>query len=183
MVFVDEAYFEFCGKTVRPLVDEFANLIVSRTLSKAWGLAALRVGYCISSPGAIKVMRKIRFPYGVGTLSQILASKALREGKARMLENVSAIMAERERLSGGLRRLGLEVFPGQANFVLVRFPEGISSKEVQGRLAEEASIIVRDRSSLPMLGNCIRITVGTGEENRRLAAELGRILGKSFDGI
>lgn len=181
-VFVDEAYFEFCGKTLAPLARKYENLIVSRTLSKAWGLAGLRVGYCVSSPQNIAAMRKIKPPYNVGSVSQFLAVRALRRGRKRMLANVEKIVKERARLSKSMERLGLSVYPSAANFVVARFPPAFDSALVQKKLAEK-SIIVRDRSGVPLLENCVRITVGTPSENKRLAEELGKIVRKPLAGF
>ncbi len=174
-VFVDEAYYEYCGESVAGWTDECDNLVVSRTLSKAWGLAALRIGYCISSGENIAAMRKVKLPYNVNALSQEVAARFLRTGRQAMLENVQKTIAEREVLCAQLATLGLEVFASSANFVAVRFPQGISSVQVQQMLAERG-VIVRDRSSLPSMGNCSRITVGTPQENAVLLRELREIL-------
>jgi len=175
VVFVDEAYYEYCGESVSDLVDEYEDLVVSRTLSKAWGLAALRIGYCVSSKENIATLRKVKLPYNVNSLSQEVATRLLRTGRQAMLENVQKTIAQREVLSAQLATLGLEVFASSANFVAVRFPQGISSQDVQRKLAEKG-IIIRDRSSLPSMGNCSRITVGTSEENAVLLGELSGIL-------
>ncbi|MBI5176643.1 histidinol-phosphate transaminase [Candidatus Micrarchaeota archaeon] len=182
MVFLDEAYFEFYGKTCVPLVDEFQNLIVSRTLSKAWGLAGLRVGYAISNEENIQGMRRIKPPYNLNCISQSIAAEAVRKNREFVKESVRMVKGERERLSENLKKLGLFAFPSAANFVLVRFSNGTDSKEVQQKLAQK-SIIVRDRSSLPMVANCIRITVGTPGENDLVVEELEKIMWKKEPGM
>ncbi len=175
LVFVDEAYYEFCGKTLVSSICEYDNLLVSRTLSKAWGLAGLRVGYAISSQPVIAAMRKVKPPYSIGTLNQGLATRAILTGRGKMGDDVKRILAEKERLAEGLAGFGLEILPGVANFVVARFPAPYDSKKVQSSLAQKR-IIVRDRSSLPLLENCIRFTVGTPAENDAMLAALAEVL-------
>jgi histidinol-phosphate aminotransferase len=175
LVFVDEAYYEFCGKTLAPLVSEYDNLLVSRTLSKAWGLAGLRVGYGIAPKPVIAAMRKVKPPYNIGTLNAQIATAAILTGRQRMEQNVRQTLEEKERLSARLACLGLEVLPGVANFIVARFPSRLSSKKVQAVLAQ-GRIVVRDRSSLPLLENCIRFTVGTPAENNAMLAALEKIM-------
>lgn len=176
MVFVDEAYVEFSGNSVLPLVQEFDNLLVSRTLSKAWGLAALRIGYCIASESIVQAMRKIKLPYNVNSISQELAAQVVREGGSALNSRVAYVRRQRQRLVEGLTELGWTVFPGEANFVLARLPKNLEASTIQRTLYQEKSILVRDRSSLPFLDNCIRITVGTEEENERLLKSLAEVL-------
>ena len=177
MVFVDEAYFEFLGETSIALIEKYDNLVVSRTLSKAWGLAGVRIGYCVCSEENILSLRKIKLPYNKSCVDQAIAQCVVQNNEGKMREQVKAIGEQREFLSKNLREFGLEVFPSCTNFVLARFPPRFSSKKIQEKLAGE-KIIVRDRSSLPLAENCIRITVGTQEENAFLLKELQKILGE-----
>lgn len=176
IVFVDEAYFEFYGKTALPLLKKYDNLVVSRTLSKAWGLAAVRIGYCIANQEVISAIRKIKLPYNVGAVSQALAIQAVKNRK-KMEQYVSEIKKQRELLSLQLKSLGLEVFPSVVNFVTLKIPDRYKSREVQEKLAQ-VGIIVRDRSSLPLMQNCIRITIGKPQENVLLVKELKKVLTK-----
>lgn len=187
IVFVDEAYFEYCGKTAVSLVGELDNVIVSRTLSKAWGLASLRVGYCLSSVENIRAMRKIKLPYSVNGLSQALAERAVRLGKQRMLESVWQTVEERRKLAAKLARLGAFVYPGEANFVLAKLRPEIDALEVHRKLAMEG-IVVRERTAL--VENSLRITIGTPAENAllleklsQIIAELGEMNGNKLTGI
>lgn len=165
MVFLDEAYYEFYGKSAVPLLEQYENLIISRTLSKAWGLASLRIGYAIANEKAIAAMRKIKPPYNIGGLSQYLALNAVKNKRSVMLENVDKTRREREFLSQELSKLGFTVFSSVTNFLLMRLPEKIDSKSVQEFLAGKG-VIVRDCSAFPKLENCIRITVGTRVQNK-----------------
>ena len=176
IVFVDEAYFEFYGKTAVPLLKKYNNLIISRTFSKAWGLAAVRVGYCISNKAVISAIRKIKLPYNVGAVSQALAVQAMKN-REKMEQYVAEIKKQREWLSAQLTLLELQVFPSVVNFVTIKLPDKYNSRQVQGKLAERG-IIVRDRSSLPLMQNCIRITIGKPGENALLIQELKKILEK-----
>jgi len=176
IVFVDEAYFEFYGKTALPLLKKYNNLIVSRTLSKAWGLAAVRIGYAIANREVISAIRKIKLPYNVGAVNQALAIQAVTNRK-KMERYVSEIKNQRGLLSAQLESLGLQVFPSVVNFVTVKIPGSYESREVQEKLAQ-VGIIVRDRSSLPLMQNCIRITIGKPQENGLLVKELKKVLTK-----
>lgn len=178
VVFVDEAYAEFqqngkpaTANTAISLVQQYPNLIVSRTLSKAWGLAALRVGYAIANPELLLGLRKLKMPYNVNAASQTLALQALNTAGNAMEENVRQITAERERIAVQLKQRGLTVTPSVTNFVLARFPFAFNSKAVQKQLAE-GGIIVRDRSGQPGAENSIRFTVGTREENDEMLTAL-----------
>lgn len=174
IVFVDEAYFEFYGKTVIPLLEKYNNLIISRTFSKAWGLAAVRVGYCMSNPQVIAAIRKIKLPYNVSAVSQALAVQAMKNQK-QMEQYVAEIKSQRTWLSGQLALMGLEVFPSVVNFVTIKLPGKYNSRQMQEKLAEKG-IIVRDRSSLPLMQNCIRITIGKPGENALLVEKLKQLL-------
>ena len=176
IVYVDEAYGEFARATLAPKVLEYENLVVSKTLSKAWGLAALRVGYAIGDERIIGNIRKIKPPYNVGSVSNKLALEALSR-KGKMEEYVSQMEEEKKLLESALCAMGLEVFETVANFSVFRLPKQFDSKLVQKRIAAKG-IIVRDRSALPFMENCIRITVGTRDENKRCLAALKEAMEK-----
>lgn len=173
LIVLDEAYVEFSRQpSLIELLDERWNLVVLRTLSKAWGLAGARVGYMVASPELIQFVDRINLPYPLNALSASVAARALRRPEV-MQDRVRRTIEERERFGDRLRGLGLEVFPSDANFILVRVPH---AREVQRRLAEEHRIIVRDRSDLPGLHDCLRISVGRREDTQRACAALEAIL-------
>jgi histidinol-phosphate aminotransferase len=172
-IIVDEAYFEFCGKTVADLVAKYENLIVVRTLSKAFGLASVRVGYMIAASETVNILNRVRPPNSLGIMSITLAQAALRE-VGYMERNRELIVRERERLREALKELGkIYVYPSEANFFLVRF-KYLSGSEVYRRLLR-LGIVTRDVSDLPMLENCLRLTVRTPEENDKLLEALAKI--------
>lgn len=163
IVMVDEAYGEFAPamESAASLLPAFPNLCVLHTLSKAFAMAGARVGYLLASPELVDVFAAVRQPYTVNVLSQAAAMAAV-ERRDLALARVAEIVAERDRLTAGLRSLGLRVWDSEANFVLVRLP---SAHEVRERLAQDFSILVRDFSGTPGLEGCLRVTVGVPEEN------------------
>lgn len=166
VVLFDRAYGDFADDAFLPLND---RLVTFSTFSKAWGLAALRVGWLLSTASTCRVIRKVKLPYSLNVLSETIASVALERREIRDA-NVRRIIGERERLLARLRELnGLEVFPTRANFVTFRLVR--NSKEVFEEL-HAAGILVRDVSSYPRLANCLRVSVGTREQNDRFVAAL-----------
>lgn len=182
MVFVDEAYAEFSGESAAGLVNKIPNLIVSRTFSKAWGLAGIRIGYVVASKEVIDLIMKIKPPYSVSVPSQRLALRALSAGRAKMAKDVRILSSDREAMAAGLSALWFEVFPSAANFLLCKCPRWADAANVQKKLAER-SIIIRDFSGKRRLENSVRITIGRPKENRRLLLELRRVLAQSFDAV
>ena len=175
IVAVDEAYGEFAGGegTVSLLLRGARNLVVLRTFSKAWGSAALRLGYLLAPPEAAREIAKALLPYNVSPLTASLGAAALREGDL-FEERVRRLKASRERLFRELGALpGVEVFPSGGNFLLVRLGE--RAREVYLRL-KERGILVRDVSAAPRLAGCLRFTVGSEGENGALLRALGEIL-------
>ena len=165
MVVLDEAYVDFNeAGSLSGLIGEYPNLIVLQTLSKAYGMAGLRLGISIAAPMVISLFDKIRYPYNVGTDTLRLALDIL--DSTRKDSEVAMIISERRRLASRLSRIPCikKVFPSDANFLLIRTedPKGLYSY-----LLNEG-IIVRDRTSAPGCANSLRFTVGTPEENDRL---------------
>lgn len=172
-VVVDEAYIEFAAQdSLAKVAVNLENLIVLRTLSKAWGLAGIRIGYCLGNKLIIDYLNKIKLPYNVNLLSAYMAIKALKNPDA-MRQMVREIIAERVFLSAELEKLGFRVFVSDANFLLVKI---VGAKRIVKKLAEDFGIIVRDFSGKPGLKNCFRITVGTNIQNRNLIKALTLIL-------
>jgi histidinol-phosphate aminotransferase len=173
LLVVDEAYGEFAGWSALELVADDVPLVVTRTYSKIWSLAALRLGFAVAPPSVVAELEKVVLPYHLSAATQLAGLEALRFD-AEMRARVDAVVAERERLSAALTRLpGLEVFPSGANFVLVRVAgDGHALWE---RLVERG-VLVRDFARWPGLEQCLRITVGTPDEDNELLAALEEAL-------
>jgi len=175
MFFVDEAYYEFCGKSVAKDAAEMENLVVFRTLSKAWGLAGLRTGFMIGSEKVVELVLKIKPPYNVDAVSQRIAAATLKTGRKRMEEFVRLIVNERKRLEKRLaEETNWKIFSSDANFLLCRLPPEQDAAKVFKQLRENG-VVVRDFSQRPGLENCLRITVGKLEENELLMQEIGEL--------
>ncbi len=173
LVVVDEAYHEFSGQTALPLLREFQNLILLRTFSKAMAMGGLRVGYLMSDPALAPEIGKAKMPYNLNFVS-LAAAEASLDHNSLLRENVQQVIRWREDLSHRLKTIpGVEVFPTGSNFILVRTNRPAS--EVYESLYAR-SILVRDVSRAPLLDRCLRITVGTAEENERLVTALRTVL-------
>lgn len=174
-VMVDEAYIEFAdeGVSVERLLGSCPNLVILRTLSKAFGAAGIRCGYVLAAPDVIEVFAAIRQIYSVNVLTQA-AALALVRARAELAPAVEQVRAERARLLAAFEAdERLEVWPSQGNFLLVRMDE---ASRIRERLRDERSILVRDFSYASGLEGCLRITVGTPEENDELLAALTALL-------
>ena len=175
IVVIDEAYITF--SSTRPATQELAdypNLVVMQTLSKAWGLAALRIGIAFASEEIIGVMNKVKPPYNINQASQDLALQALEE-VGQVNDMIREIVAQREELQKKLNELPIVqfVFPSDSNFLLVRVTD---AKGIYRFLLKEG-IVVRDRSTVTLCEGCLRITVGTPAENEELVKSLKRYAG------
>jgi len=172
LVVVDEAYIEFADKpSLAVEVAQHGNLAVLRTLSKAHALAAARIGCVIADPGLIRVLRHCQAPYPVPTPCVEFALGALQpEALAVTRDRIQTVKFERERLRAQLSALPQvrRVYPSQANFLLVRFDDAGAAFE--SLLAH--GVVVRDQRAAPQLGNALRISIGTPEQNRRVLAAL-----------
>ncbi|MCS3902231.1 histidinol-phosphate aminotransferase [Methylohalomonas lacus] len=161
IVVIDEAYHAFAGNSCVDLLAEYAHLIVLRTLSKL-GLAGLRIGFMAAAGDWIEQFDKQRLPYNLGTLNQ-LAADAILARHELLDEQVAAILAERERLHTALQALsGVQVWPSDANFLLFRVTD---ADRVYAGLLERGVLIKKLHGSHALLDNCLRVTVGTPEEN------------------
>jgi histidinol-phosphate aminotransferase len=173
LVVVDEAYFEFSGQSVVPLLEKHSNLVVLRTFSKAMAMAALRIGYLLASPELVREIAKAVLPYNLNIVSQTASEVAMELYDPGLAGLVQLICRERERIFAELKRLpGLAPVRSRANFILIR--SELPLRQVFDDLLQRG-ILVRDVSSYPMLQNCFRISVGTPEENDALLEALGRI--------
>jgi len=166
LVFVDEAYFEFYGRTLLPLVTRYRNLLVSRTFSKAYGLAALRIGCLFAHPDTAQHLLKAQSPYSVNSVALVAALEAVCD-QEYVNKYVAAVLRSRQMIEKEFRRLGVSYVPSSANFVLARF--GDRALAVRDGLRERG-ILARDRSyELP---GCVRFTLGTPVQTRRLIRAL-----------
>ena len=173
LVVIDEAYHEFAEHSVVPLLNEFANLVVLRTFSKAMGLAALRVGYLLAARGLVTEIRKALLPYNLNAFSQTAAEVSLEMYGSELLPTVTRIIGERERLFGALGEIdGFVPVASQANFMIVKTQ--IAPKSIFNELLKK-DILVRDVSSYPMLDSYFRVNVGTPTENDALIRALQEI--------
>ncbi len=180
LVVVDEAYVEFArsGASCVDLLGRYDNLVILRTLSKAYALAGVRLGYILADPGVVSALAAVRQPYSVSVLDQSAALAVLRR-RSNLSDTLEKIKQERKRLYAGLcgmASLGVTVWPSDANFLLVRVP---SAHKLRCRLRDEYSILVRDFSSAAGLKDCLRITVGMPQENDSLLRSLTHLLEES----
>jgi histidinol-phosphate aminotransferase len=173
LVAVDEAYFEFSGRTAAPLLARHRNLVVFRTFSKAMAMAALRVGYLLADPALAREVGKVVLPYNLNAVSQTAAEVAVEMYDAELRPLVARVVEERGRLREGLARIGgLAPVASEANFMVVR--SRIEPARVCAELLRR-DILVRDVSGYPMLSDYFRVSVGTPEENDRLLDALREI--------
>jgi histidinol-phosphate aminotransferase len=174
LVVVDEAYHEFAGRSAVPLLKEHRNLVVLRTFSKAMAMAGLRVGYLLADPALVREVNKARLPYNLNFFSQAAAQAALAEPQA-LRESVERIVAARQELFRSLTRIpGVRPYPSQANFILFEL-ESAEPKAVFESLFRRG-VLVRDVSGYPRLGRCLRVSVGSEEENGSFLAALRHAL-------
>lgn len=170
LVVVDEAYIDFSEQeSVLPLLEKYSNLMITQTFSKAWGLAALRLGVTFASAEIITVLNKIKPPYNINAMTSRLALEAMSK-KQEVDAWVTEIIAERKRLEVELQRLDFveKIHPSDANFLLIKV---VDPHSVYNYLLQQG-IVVRDRSSQMHCEGSVRITVGTAQENTSLLAAL-----------
>lgn len=166
LVIVDEAYIDFAPEASWvSRLDEYPSLVILQTLSKAWGLASLRVGMAFGAPEVITTLNAIKPPYNIGQPSQELALEALAQ-EEKVAEWISELITERDALEESLRAFPFvkQVRPSDANFLLVEVDD--ATKAYEYLLSQ--GIVVRNRTKEPLCTNCIRITVGSPKENKQL---------------
>lgn len=174
IVVVDEAYIDFCPeKSFLPLLDQYPNLVILQTFSKAWGMAGLRLGMAFASEPIIDVLSRIKYPYNLSILTQQKGLELL-DDEQKKLEWVAIILKEREKMIANLKKYPfvIKVYPTDANFVLVKThdPRGIYQYLV------DEKIIVRDRSSIALCEGCLRISIGSPTENAILIEALDELI-------
>jgi histidinol-phosphate aminotransferase len=168
-VLLDEAYFEFWGYSGLEMLHQYPRLIITRTFSKAMGMASLRVGYLLAHEDLVEQISKAKLPYNINQFSLTAAEVAV-EHADRFRGVIEEVLKERKRLGEELGRIGgMKVYPSEANFFLVEVP--MEPGAVFEALYRQG-ILIRDVSSYPMLSKCLRISVGTREENDRLLSAL-----------
>jgi len=171
VVIVDEAYFEFSESTVAPLVEKYSNVVLTRTFSKSFGIAGLRVGYMIAPESIISDVRRVHNPKSVNVLGQIAATAAL-DDLEYLYSYVASVNHSKERLSAWLKERGLEHQVTEANFIMVQVP----NPGAFIALCEEEGVYIRDRSMQPQLDRYVRLNVGTDEQTTDLCGRLERVL-------
>jgi histidinol-phosphate aminotransferase len=178
-VVVDEAYIDFAVTTAAnstkssndvsavQLVTEFNNIVVLQTLSKAFGLAAIRCGFCIGPPDIIQLMNNVKAPYNVNSLTSQLAYEALDSTKTRssVMNHIDQILQQRTRVVNALQAMDFvtHIYPSDANFILFRI--AANAYEVYKHMADTENIVTRYRGTELHCDECIRVTVGTAAEN------------------
>ncbi|WNJ18724.1 histidinol-phosphate transaminase [Pontibacter sp. G13] len=173
-VVVDEAYIDFDpDNTMLGLLDDYPNLIVLQTFSKAWGMAGLRLGMAFAHPEIVQVLNKVKPPYNINAVTQEMALEALSQVDKKD-EMVRQIIEERDRMALELSEWNAvdDIFPSQANFLLIKVPD--AAKRYQELI--EQSVVVRNRSKVLLCDNCLRITIGTKAENRQFLQTFAQIL-------
>ena len=173
LVVVDEAYIDFSDEpSFTKELDNFPNLLVMQTFSKAWGLASLRLGMAFASEEIIRILNKIKPPYNISGLTQDTVLAAITD-KAKVDQMIREILDEREFLQGELEKLPFvkKIHPSHANFLLVKIP---NATQAYDDLIEE-KVIVRNRAKVLLCENCLRITVGTRAENEKFLGALKKV--------
>ena len=172
IVIVDEAYGEYAESSMIPIVNEFDNMVVMRTFSKAYAMAALRIGYAVANKDVADMMNAVKIPYSLNALSEEAAIAAVKD-QDFIKRSVDMVRKERPKLSAGLSRLGFKPFPSDSNFILARSP--IDHTAYISALKEKG-ILIRDFGSKRRMENCVRFTVGTEEMNNELLSKTAKIL-------
>jgi len=171
LVILDEAYIDFSpGNSFLPDLDKYDNLIIFQTFSKAWGMAGIRLGMAFASADIINVFNKIKYPYNVNILTQQKALESLNTNEEVKKNWVKELLDARKKLSEELKTISCvkKVYPSDSNFLLVKMDDATGVyKYLMG-----LGIIVRNRSSVNLCSNCLRITVGSKEENAMIIKAL-----------
>lgn len=172
LLVLDEAYGEFCNQTAESLLSMHKNLVVLHTLSKAYCLAGVRLGYILAHEDVIKELLRVRQPYSVDAVSQVIALQVVEQREA-FSPDIEQIIAERNRLESELSTIEeIKVYPSQANYILIGID---NAAEIWQRLYGKG-VLVRDFSKGHYIQDCLRITVGTAEENTRLLSALKEVI-------
>jgi histidinol-phosphate aminotransferase len=173
-VAVDEAYYEFWGKTAVGLTERYDNLVVCRTFSKAFSMAGVRVGYLVAKRETVDQLNLVRPPNSLSVISIVLAEAALRN-LGEMRGNVKKVKAEKTRVFNALRDIGsVSPFPSETNFILFRVRGGaVKAGKLHAALMKRG-LVLRSYSKQSGVGDCLRVTIGTKEQNDRFIAALSK---------
>jgi histidinol-phosphate aminotransferase len=164
IVLLDEAYIDFAGDNgFLGEMDQYPNLVVLQTLSKAWGLAGIRLGKAFASEEIVSLLNKVKFPYNVSKINQEIAQKALNR-KKQANKKIQRIISEREKMKTRLHTFSFieHIFPSDANFLLMK----VSNSRTLVDFMRRSGILIRDRSELSGCRNCVRLTIGTPKQNQ-----------------
>ena len=174
IVVVDEAYMEFTddSKSVRRLLDDHENLVLVKTFSKAWRLAGVRIGYMLAAPALIDELARVRLPYHLSSITQLVGVAAIRHA-TETLHLVEAISKERERISAGLDGMGIHHYPSDANFVLFE----VDDPERTWKELLDRGVLVRNYSGNPSLARCLRVTAGLPDETDAFLQAMREVTG------
>ena len=173
LVVVDEAYGQFAPHSAVDLLDDDRNLVVSRTFSKTWAMAGARIGYLLAPSWCVAELEKVALPYHLDAFKQVAGELALAHGPA-MDQRISVLVSERERMATALEALPVTAWPSAANFILFR-PEARPGREGWQDLVDR-SVLVRDFTTMEGVEGCLRVTIGTGDENDRFLKALREAL-------
>jgi len=174
LVVVDEAYIDFSPESsLLPELDQYENLIILQTFSKAWGMAGIRLGMAFANPEIIRVFNKIKYPYNINILTQKKALELL-DNLQEKEEWVKTIVEERDKMVKKLFSLSFVqvIYPSDANFILVKMHD---ARGIYEYLTDQ-KIIVRDRSKIALCDDCLRITIGSPDENKKLRKALKELI-------
>ena len=186
MVVVDEAYIDYAGEaeSCLGLVDRFRNVVVMQTFSKAWGLAGARVGFAVASPELVAVIDRVKAPFNLSVLAEEATTRVIAAAETVRSQR-DTLLLERKRVCDTLSapafaRAVHHIVPSDANFLLVKMAR---CKEICEQLCQEDGVILRYRGSMLHCDDCVRISIGTRDENDRMLAALARVIGdSSFSG-
>lgn len=173
LIVIDEAYVQFAGNDLLDLIDEEAPVVVTRTFSKTWGMAGLRLGYAVAPPSVVTGLELVTLPYHVDAAKLIAGELAL-DFIDEMNTRVAGTVGERERLRSRLAELGVSVAPSDANFVLIDTADRSAEAVWQGLV--DRGVLVRDCSGWPGLAGRLRVTVGSPSENDAFLTALEEVL-------
>lgn len=176
IIIIDEAYAEFASRNCMDLIARSPRVLLSRTLSKAFGLAGLRVGYAVGDPAMVAEVEKSRGPYKVNGVAQMAAVAALTQDRIWVADRVREAIVNRGRLTDALRAMGLDPVPSDANFVLVPVPDAAGAD----RHMRQRGVAVRPFRSLPRIGDALRISVGPWHLMEECVATLRTVLDEAL---
>jgi histidinol-phosphate aminotransferase len=173
IVVVDEAYGEFAdpGNSAKALLKDNPNLVLTKTFSKAWRLAGVRIGYMLADPDLVAELARVRLPYHLSTITQVIGEVAIRHAE-ETLELARAITGERDRIIVELQRLGVKSHPSDANFVLFE----VEDADVVFKKLLERGVLVRNYSDVGGLEGCLRVTAGLPDETEAFVAAMEQVL-------